>query len=116
MLALAVLGHLVRVAAGAVLGGNDGGDGDFVLLLAIGKITAAVVLFVILGHILISRLGQVAVQTGDVGVGMAAVGPVAEQAGIGLLVALDAGYGLGRNAALDAKLLGLGVIGLCQGG
>mgnify|MGYP000532485693 CR=1 FL=1 len=115
MLAFAVLDHLVGMAAGAILGRDHGSDGNFVFLLTIRKITAAVIFFVVLGHVLIPGLGQVTVQAGDVGIGVAAVGPVAEQAGVGLLVALDAGRGLGRNAALDAVLLHLGVVGLRPG-
>ena len=114
MLAFAVLDRLVRVAAGTVLGCHNRGDGDLVFLLAIGKIAAAVVFFVVLGHILIARLRQMAIQASDVRVGMAAVGPVAEQTGIGLLVALDASHGLGRDAALDAEFLHFGIVGLCQ--
>jgi hypothetical protein len=107
MLAFAVLGHLVRMAAGAVLGRNDGGDGHLVLFLTIGQVAAAIVFFVVFGDILIARLGQVAVQAGDVGIGVAAVGPVPEQAGVGLFVAFDAGLGLRRHAALDSVFLDL---------
>jgi hypothetical protein len=89
--------------------------GTLYFCLAVGQVAAAVVFFVLLGHVLIPRLGQVAVQAGDVGVGVAAVGPVPEQTGVGLLVAFDAGLGLRRNAAFDAEFLDLGKVGLSHG-
>ena len=113
--ALAVLGYFVRMASGAILGGDDRGDGYFVLFLTVGQVAAAIVFIVSFGHIIVSRLGQVAVQAGDVGVGVAAVGPIAEQTGIGLFVAFNAGHSLRWNTAFDAEFFNLGKIGLSHG-
>jgi hypothetical protein len=89
--------------------------GTLYFLLTVGQVVAAIVFFVALGHILIPRLGQVAVQAGDVGIGVAAVGPVPEQTGVGLLVAFNTGLGLRWNAAFDAEFLDFGKVGLSHG-
>jgi len=112
MLGFAVLGGFVRVAAGAVLGGHDGSDGHLVFGLAPGQVGPAVILVMVLGQVAVAGLDQVAVQAGNVGVGVAAVGPVGKDPRGRGPVALDAGLGFRRHAALDAVLLDDGEIGL----
>lgn len=116
MFALAVLGYFVRMTAGAILGGDDGGDGHLVFLFTVGQVRAGVILFMCRGHVLITGLGQVAIQAGDVGTGMPALRPIVENARIDSLMALDAGHGFRGHTAFDAVLLRLGEVGLRQAG
>jgi hypothetical protein len=70
-----------------------------------------------LGDVLIARLNQMAVHAGDIGIGVAALGPVTKNTGCRHFVTLDTGLGLRRDAALDPILLDLGIVGLLgQGG
>ena len=93
VLAFGVLGGLGRVAARAIARRDDGADGGLA------------VLEVDLADIGVGRAGQVAVQAGDARVGVAAVGPVGDDAGAFLGVALDATLGLFADAAVDAVFL-----------
>ncbi len=66
----------------------------------------------ILGDILVPRLDKMTIQTGDVGICMAAPGTERKNSGSCHPVAFDTGLGFRRYAALNAVLLNLGVIGL----
>jgi hypothetical protein len=116
MFALAVLGGLIRVAAGAVLGSDNRGDRHLVFGLAPGHIRSAIILRMVLGDVLITGLDQVAVQTGDIGVGMAALGPVRKNTRSCGAVALDTCLGFRRHAAFDPIFFDLGKIGLLSHG
>src|SRR6056297_3553822 len=115
MLAFAVLFGLIRVAPGAVLGGDHAGHRHAVFRPAPFGIRFFILLVMVLGYIRIVLLGLVAVDTGDVGTGMAAVRPVCKNAGMLPLVALDACHAGIRNAPLDPERLFLGhiVFSLC---
>ncbi len=112
MFGTAVLHGFVRVAAGAVLGRNDGCDGHLVLGFSVRQIAAAVILIMAFGDVLVAGLGHVTIQTTDVGIGMTAFGPISKYAGLGRPMAFNASHCFGRYAALDAILFYLRIIGL----
>jgi len=67
---------------------------------------------VVFAHSRIVLLGQVAVQAGNVGLGVLTVGPVREEPRVLLLVALDAGLGLLGYLAGNLELFFLQLIAL----
>jgi hypothetical protein len=69
---------------------------------------------VVLCDVLVTGLDQVAVQAGDIGIGMPALGPVRKNTGRCDAVAFDTCLGFRRDTALDAVLLDLGKIGAAK--
>ncbi len=116
MFAFAVLGGLIRVAAGTVLGGDNRGDWHLVFGFAPGHIRSAIVFLMVLGDVPVTGLYQVAVQTGNIGIGMSTLGPVCKRTGRRDAVAFNTCLGLRRDTALDPIFLDRGKIGLLSHG
>src|SRR6056297_2972439 len=116
MLAFAVLFGLIRMAPGAVLGGDHAGHRDTVFRTAPFGIRLFILLVMVLGHVRIMLFRFVAVNTRDIGTGMPAVRPVRKNAGMLPLMTLNTRHTGFRNASLNPEFLFLGhiLLGLCR--
>ena len=104
--AFAVLHGLIRMAPGAILGGDDCRNGDHVFFLPVFRVICLVLFKMGLADVRIAWVCGVTIVTGNIGTGMAAGSPVRKYTRMLFFMAFDTGHGLGCHGPFNSELFG----------